>query len=507
MNGPQDRVLIVDDDPSFAGMVAEILAEKGFDTVLTTTPDEALAQARSGQFSAAIIDLVMPTVNGIELGDRIKELSQDTQILVLTAHADMDTAIKGIQHGIFDYLQKQTIQIPRLERSIREAVDKSRLTRENRVLLQRLSESNQMLKALHDISADLTGEAHLDRLMNKLIAAAKELCNAATGRVLLLEKSSDGEQTIVAGTGDGAAALQGAHLKPGEGIATLALEKEQPVEAESPKTEPRYSHRCDEMPTKLSGLLCAPLSHGPVRGVVMVGGHKKEAFTEADHEVLGRLARQAAISIANALYHDRAVNFFTHTSDLLVSILESLDVFYPGHSRGVAALADMLTRRLGLPDEQRRNVHFGALLHDIGKLRLDPAILKGETISPTARIHLQEHPSMGLDVLRPITLWEEMLPIIHAHHERWDGKGYPRGLVGEEIPLGARIVAVADSFDAMTRARPHGPQRTVEGALAELEAHSGTQFDPRIVRLFVTTYRQHKDTLPFQPGSPARGLG
>ncbi|PYQ05199.1 MAG: hypothetical protein DMF82_09065 [Acidobacteria bacterium] len=95
-----------------------------------------------------------------------------------------------------------------------------------------------------------------------------------------------------------------------------------------------------------------------------------------------------------------------------------------------------------------------------------------------------------------MSLWAELLPLIHAHHERWDGKGYPRGLRGEEIPLGARVIAIADAFDAMTRATPHGKHRTPEQGLAEVEAWSGSQFDPQLVPVFVSEYRQRGDQLP-----------
>jgi HD-GYP domain-containing protein (c-di-GMP phosphodiesterase class II) len=93
-----------------------------------------------------------------------------------------------------------------------------------------------------------------------------------------------------------------------------------------------------------------------------------------------------------------------------------------------------------------------------------------------------------VELLKPITLWEDILPLIQTHHERWDGNGYPSGLGGEDIPLGARVIAVAESFDAMTRGYPGRPPRTPEQALAELQACAGSQFDPRIVRLFVAEY-------------------
>jgi len=209
------------------------------------------------------------------------------------------------------------------------------------------------------------------------------------------------------------------------------------------------------------------------------------------------LARQGAAALEHTAAQEQAINFFTHASDLFVSLLEKMDVFYPGHSRGTAALADMVTRRIGMSDAERRSVHFAALLHDMGKMLVDPEVLRARgPITPAARAAMQEHPSLAVQLLKPITLWEDILPMIHSHHERWDGTGYPMGHKGEEIPLGARVIAVAESFDAMTRVTPHGKHRTPDEALAELEACAGSQFDPRIVRLFVAEYRERRDQIP-----------
>jgi HD-GYP domain-containing protein (c-di-GMP phosphodiesterase class II) len=142
-------------------------------------------------------------------------------------------------------------------------------------------------------------------------------------------------------------------------------------------------------------------------------------------------------------------------------------------------------------------VHYASLLHDIGKVMIDPAVLRSAgPISEAGRQAIREHPALGMELLKPITLWEDILPMIHSHHERWDGGGYPLGQKGEAIPLGARVIAVAEVFDAMTRETPHGKHRTPDEALAEMEACAGTQFDPRIVRLFVAEYRERRHQLP-----------
>jgi putative nucleotidyltransferase with HDIG domain len=186
-----------------------------------------------------------------------------------------------------------------------------------------------------------------------------------------------------------------------------------------------------------------------------------------------------------------------------VSFLERVDPLYAGHSREVAALTQLLGERLSLTELEQRQVYFAAFLHDVGKFRLDPALLTAEReLSEAERRVLQEHVVLGVQLLAPITPWEEVLRIVHAHHERWDGSGYPRGLIMEEIPLGARIVAVADVFDAMvSRAAP----RSAPQALADLEALAGNQLDPRIVRLFVSEYRERANRLRTTLSETQRG--
>jgi putative nucleotidyltransferase with HDIG domain len=483
------RVLVVDDDAAFGGLIAELLREKGHDPVHFITPEDALEAIGEGSFDAAIIDLVMPTMTGLELAGRVRARHPDTQVLILTGHGDLRSAIEGIHQGVFDYLQKAEIDGARLDRAVREAVQRSRLLHENRALLERLREGNRLLTTLHDTTSRISGETHLDRLLAELVASAKTLCDAELGRVMLLDATAE-RIVIEQAIGDATDTLTGVRLSLAEGIVIRAFEHDAADLSPDPRADPRYSERIDAMPTDRPGLLCAPLRHGKVRGILMVAGRRHGLFGPADRDVLAVLARHAAVAIDNALAHERSVNFFTHTSNLLVGFLENFDVFYPGHSRGVARLSDMITRRLGLGDTDRRNVHFAALLHDIGKLQVPPEILRaGNVASPQDLAVLRSHPTLALEMLKHITMWEEILPMIHAHHERWDGKGYPLGMAGEAIPLGGRIIGVADAFDAMTRPRPHGPVRTPEEALHELEAFSGTQFDPKIVRLFVAEYR------------------
>ena len=495
MDSQPTRVLIVDDDPAFAQVMADLLMEKGFHVVATDDPDRALKTAENG-CDVAVLDLKMPRIGGLELADLLKEKDPDLQIVILTGYGNMETAIEAVQRGIFDYIGKAEIDMRRLERAVREASERARLTRTNRDLVAQLTQSNNRLQALQEVSTALSGEPHQDRVLESLVRAARELSGSATARVLLFGRSHSEDFVIEAAAGDGAETLVGVRLHPGEGVALLAAESNRTVAEADIARHPGYSRRCDEMPTLLPGFIAAPLRQGAIRGALVVAGRARGQFTAEDEALLTALARQGGVAIDNAANQERSNNFFTHASDMLVNVLEQVDVFYPGHSRGVAALSDMVTRRLGLEAEERRSIHFGALLHDIGKLMLPADLLRSADRTPAEMKVLQQHATLGLEILKPITEWADILPVVHSHHERWDGTGYPFGQSGEQIPLGARVVAVADAFDAMTRATPHGARRTPEDALAELEACAGTQFDPKIVRFFVAEYRLHAHQLP-----------
>jgi putative nucleotidyltransferase with HDIG domain len=491
------RVLLVDDDRALVEVLADALRERGHHVDATTDPADALRRAQDGLYDVALLDLVMPGMTGLELGDRIKALSPDTEILILTGHADLDAAIQGIKHRIFDFLEKTSLDHARLDRVIKDATDRSRLTRANRDLQERVAEMNRRLQALVDVSAQLAAEPHQDRVLETLVRAAREMMRSEESRALLFARTHGEGWVIETSAGDGAGALRGARLRPGEGLALAAAEGGQPVAAVRVKEDPRYSPRSDEVRTRRPGYLAAPLRLGSVMGALVVAGRDDGEFPPEEQQLLFALARQGAAALQNAAAQEQADNFFTHTSDILVSLLETMDVFYPGHSRGTAALADMISRRLGMSDAVRRNVHYAALLHDIGKVMVAPEVLRATgPISEAGRRAMQEHPALGAQLLKPITLWEDILPMIHSHHERWDGKGYPLGQSGEDIPLGARVIAVAEVFDAMTRKTPHGKHRSPAEALAELEACAGTQFDPRLVRIFAAEYVERRDQIP-----------
>ncbi len=205
------------------------------------------------------------------------------------------------------------------------------------------------------------------------------------------------------------------------------------------------------------------------------------------HEELGHTHRQVVETMGQL---ERA---YDGTLKTLVAALDIRDSETRGHSERVAELTMALAEEIGLAPAtpQWRDLQWGALLHDVGKIGVpDEVLRKPGPLSDREWAAMRAHPATGHEMLSEVDFLRPAAQIVHAHHERYDGSGYPRGLKGEEIPLGARIFSIADAFDSMTSDRPYRKAMPAEEALAEILRHSGTQFDPTAVRAFLSVYQK-----------------
>jgi putative nucleotidyltransferase with HDIG domain len=169
----------------------------------------------------------------------------------------------------------------------------------------------------------------------------------------------------------------------------------------------------------------------------------------------------------------------------LSAAIEARDPYARGHASRVTVFSQAMAKTIGLDKERLSVLRLGALLHDVGKLAVPPAVLlKPGPLTEIEFVQVRRHPAAGVRMLRSLDAPREILPSVLHHHERWDGAGYPRGRAGQRIPLEARILTVADSFDAMTSTRPYRPPRQVPDALEELHRCAGSQFDPELVGVF-----------------------
>jgi putative nucleotidyltransferase with HDIG domain len=175
------------------------------------------------------------------------------------------------------------------------------------------------------------------------------------------------------------------------------------------------------------------------------------------------------------------------TLEALGDALDLKDAETEGHSKRVTAFTIAIARAMGLPQDRVRVIARGAFLHDVGKMAIPDAILrKPGRLSPEEQSIMQQHALLGYQMLRKIPFLHEAADIVYSHQERYDGSGYPRGLKADQIPLGARIFAIADTFDAMTSDRPYRAAQSISSGRREIQRHAGQQFDPEVVAVFLS---------------------
>lgn len=215
----------------------------------------------------------------------------------------------------------------------------------------------------------------------------------------------------------------------------------------------------------------------------MAAGNLEIALLEKGQDEVALLASRLN-QLAASLYSDREEMLLSAIESLVVA-LEAKDAYTYGHSSQVSTMAYAMAREIGLKEQELFSVRIAALLHDIGKIGIPDHVLnKPGRLDEEERRLIEQHPEIGAKILAGIPALVQVTGMVKHHHERWDGKGYPEELVGEEIPLGARIIAVADTYQAMTSDRPYRKGLATEIAMAELRRSSGSQFDPVLVEAF-----------------------
>jgi putative nucleotidyltransferase with HDIG domain len=209
-----------------------------------------------------------------------------------------------------------------------------------------------------------------------------------------------------------------------------------------------------------------------------------EEEVEAHHKNLEKLVEERTSKLREGLL----VLKKTHLDSVkvLAGAIDAKDPYTRGHSDRVRKMSMKIGMKLSFNEERLENLVFGALLHDIGKIGIrDEVLQKKGQLSPEEYQYVQQHPLIGVKIVEGIDFFKEKIPMIRNHHEHFDGSGYPDGLMGETIPLEARIIAVSDAFDAMTSLRPHRRAMPVEDVLLEMEKGKGRQFDPQILEIFL----------------------
>ena len=280
-----------------------------------------------------------------------------------------------------------------------------------------------------------------------------------------------------------------------EGAVGRCLRERRPVLVDDAERDPQFA---GGVVKGMRSQLAMPLYAGAeLWGALDIQASEPSIFTTEDAQIAGTVADHVGAALRTAALYSQLEQTYQGTAEALAAALEAKDDYTADHARSIAELAVDVGRELDLPADALRDIRYGAIFHDIGKIAIPDAILnKPGELSPDEFEIIKRHPVTGEQILAPVPFLADVRRIVRHDHERWDGTGYPDGLRGTQIPLGARIVFVVDAYHAMTSDRPYRLGMHDGAARAELQAAAGTQFDPDVVEALLRVLGHRAGVVP-----------
>ncbi|UCG51958.1 MAG: response regulator [Candidatus Latescibacterota bacterium] len=499
------NILVVDDDTKVLEILGKSLSRKGHEVSLAADGTEALESYDENTPDIVVLDLMLPDMDGRDVLSAIRSRpgGDVVPVLFLSANSDLETRIDSLGGGADDFLVKP-FSLRELNTKVERALGRCERTRsleetrseledrideqeKNYVLINReLKRQILSMKTLFAVSGDLNRRLDLEELINGLALSLIGELQISSMAFFELRRESDNRFT-----------LQGLKGFDRDRMADLRLDRDSEFtrwvqETSRPRKLARNGDLC--WASRLPDIRLAVFEYvTPIivkqvlRGLVFTGpklnGNEYKSF---ELDILASLCNSAGTGIENARLFEALQNTYLSTVKALMSIIEAKDAYTKGHTERVADYSVALAKRMKLDKDDLRDLAFAAVLHDIGKLVIYERVLnKPGSLNAEEWELLKSHPEIGASIIENMEFLSGAVPFVRYHHERFDGNGYPAGLVGEEIPLGARIITVADSYDAMTTNRPYREALSKSVALSTMKSKSGTQFDPRVVESMI----------------------
>lgn len=362
-------------------------------------------------------------------------------------------------------------------------------------LNRRIAELAVLKRASESVSQTL----EIQETLQAIIRAVTEGLRCERGSVMLLEGKD--KLVVRAYSGSRDESIIGKVVKVGEGLAGWVVENRKPLLVRDLEKDPQF-HRQSRPSYMTRSAIIAPLElDGELLGVINVSDKLDGTpFDEGDLALLVAIANHAVIALKNARLYGELKDSYFQTVRSLAQALDAKDPYTRGHSDRVAEYTVMIAEEMGIPMENLELLRVAGILHDVGKIGVpESVLLKPGRLTEEEFRQIQKHAEQGDIIVSPIRFLEPVRGAVRSHHERYAGGGYPDNLVGEQIPIYARIMAVADAFDAMTTSRSYRKGLPLEEALKRLEEGVGTQFDPAVVEAFKALVAKGK----IQPLIPA----
>jgi HD-GYP domain-containing protein (c-di-GMP phosphodiesterase class II) len=359
-------------------------------------------------------------------------------------------------------------------------------------IIDRAEKYTAQLELLMSFSSILNSSLDTTRVREMAIAATSRLleCEAATLYLVDEEKNELFFETVV---GENSSHLKEIRLPVNEtSLAGTVAFRQEPLLVNNVAKEARHAKSADEKGKFVTrNMVCVPVrTKGKLLGVLQALNRLDGDFEQSDLRLLETLSHQVATAVENAMLYETSKNQFHETILAMATSIEAKDRYTGGHTKRVALFSELIAKYMGMTKDEIHEVRLSATLHDIGKIGIDDKVLKKDApLDKEEWEHMKQHPEMGYRILAHVKSMRSITDGMRFHHERPDGKGYPLGLKGEEIPMIARIISVADTFDAMTSTRPYRKGLDYEVAFEEITKYSGTQFDEKVVDAFVKAFK------------------
>ena len=384
-------------------------------------------------------------------------------------------------------LKNKNEELAQAKKKLEEWSDK--LEEKVRLRTRELKKSKDRLFILYQISRSISSTLELDNILKVILDFSVKISGANRGSVMLLDEKKNTFFIKAAYNLSEKVILNVTFAKDENTIGWVAKNKKS-LYIKDLEKDKRFSKK-GGVDYKLNQLLIVPIIiEGEVKGVINLDNNT--SFTTDTINLLKSFSEQVAVAINNAHLYQKIRDSYFEIVKALAQAIEAKDPYTHGHSERVMQYSLMIAQKFGLSKEEKDSLRYAAILHDIGKIGVRGIILNNPNGLTTEEYgEVKRHPIIGENIISPIELLQPIRPLIRHHHEWYNGKGYPDGLSKEDIPLGARILAVVDAYDAMKSNRPYRKALTEKTAIQELKQGSGSQFDSTIVEVFLEILKQN----------------
>jgi response regulator RpfG family c-di-GMP phosphodiesterase len=475
------RILVVDDYVPTRQMIVDALSDSGYQTIKEAeNGKEALVFFRKEHFDLVISDVMMPLMGGMELLQHLKDIKPDTAVIMITAQPEVDITVSALKKGAIDFLKKPF--------NIDDLIYKVHVyLQENNIVTHQSYQSDLLLKQIEEKTNELSIHSYIydaveniegshDEIFDKLASTAMQVVDGEECFLLIYD---DETKDFHARVSKSVTNSFNSKLT----ILSLKYLYHQVVE----KGDALMIHSHDH-PFVAPSLICSPLMiRDKTFGVLSIRKKKDRGpFAQKDLNYIVSLCKRASLNLENKMLYESLYVNVLDTFKALIASIQVRDQYTEDHSLRVTKQSVFLAKELGCSRGEIESMKIAGSLHDLGKVAIpDNVLLKPDRLTKAEYEIIKQHPDIGESILKPVAIFERERTIIRHHHEHWNGKGYPAGLSGEEIPLLSRILAITDTFDAITNNRPYRQALSVETAIEEIKKNRGTQFDPSVADHFL----------------------